>query len=162
MSEPPDLIPLQGDWSDYEDEIYEAFLNSFVQADVRFRGWRVTVQRRPETHGKGYSFWHIISEAPDDRNRKEEDRIPNLRRCERVRWISWAIENAGREGFLWWENRRSGDTRVIIWVRDYDFAVVLAKRKGYYMLKTAYAEITDHRRRTFEAELAAFWKAQKS
>jgi hypothetical protein len=159
MSEPPDLLLFQGDWPSYEDEVYEAFLCSFAHADVRFRGWRVTAQRRPETHGKGYSFWHTISEALDKNNRNEEDRIPDIRRCERICWISWVILNAGKEKFPWWENCRSSSTHVVIWAQDHDFAVVLAKRRDYYVLKTAFAEIKHHRRATFEAERRAFWEA---
>ncbi len=45
---------------------------------------------------------------------------------------------------------------MVIWAQSHDFAVVLAKRKDYYVLKTAYAEIKSHRRKTFEAEREAF------
>jgi len=160
MSHPPEILPFHGDWPTYEDRIYEAFLDSFVRADVWFRGWRVRAQYRPETRGKGFSFWHTISEAPDRNNRNEEDRIPDLRRCERIRWIRWVIENAGSEEFPWWENRRGRDTHIVIWARKHDFAVVLAKRHDYYVLKTAYAEIKPHRKVTFEREFAAFCQAQ--
>jgi hypothetical protein len=161
MSKPPDLLPFGGDWMEYEDKIYAAFLDSFVNPDIRFNGWRVSAQYRPETNGKGFSFWHAISEAPNNSNRNEEDRVPNIRRCERIRWICWAIENAGNDGFLWWENQRRNNTHVVIWAREHDFAVVLAKRRDYYVLKTAYAEIKPHRRKSFESEHAAFWKSQK-
>lgn len=161
MSQPPELLPFDGNWPAYEDGIYEAFLESFVQAGVKFRGVRVSAQFRPETRGKGYSFWHTISEAPDRNNRNEDDRIPDFRRCERIRWIRWVIENAGNDGFLWWENQRQGNTHVVIWAKAHDFAVVLAKRSDYYVLKTAYAELRSHRMATFEAEWTAFWAAQK-
>ena len=49
-----------------------------------------------KTKGKGYAFWHVISEAPQSNNRNESERIPNLRRCERIRWIAWAIEQADK------------------------------------------------------------------
>jgi hypothetical protein len=161
MSQPPELLPFHGDWTAYEDRIYEAFLDSFVHAGVRFRDWRVSAQYRPETRGKGYSFWHTISQAADRNNRNEEDRIPDLRRCERILWIRWVIDNAGKEGFPWWENERWGNTHVVIWARQHDFAVVLAKRRDYYVLKTAYAEIKPHRRATFESEWSAFCGSQK-
>jgi len=51
---------------------------------------------------------------------------------------------------------RGRDTHVVIWARGHDFAVILAKRRDYYMLKTAYAEIKSGRRATFEGELRAF------
>lgn len=160
MSQPPALLPFQGDWAIYEENIYDAFLDSFVRASVQFRGVRVSTQFRPETRGKGYSFWHTISEAPDRNNRNEDDRIPDLRRCERILWIRWVIENAGNDDFLWWENQRQGNTHVVIWARNHDFAVVLAKRSDYYVLKTAYAELKPHRKATFETEWTVFWAAQ--
>ncbi len=161
MSQPPELLPFSGEWPAYEEIIYEAFLESFVRPNVEFRGWKVSAQFRPETRGKGFSFWHTISEAPDPNNRNEDERIPNFRRCERIRWIRWVIENAGTEGFLWWENIRGRDTHVVIWAREHDFAVVLGKRQDFFVLKTAYAEIKPHRRKTFEAEWSAFWEARK-
>lgn len=161
MSQPPGLMPLQGDWATYEDLIYEAFLTSFVRSGVVFQGWRVSAQYRPETRGKGFSFWHTISEAPDRNNRSEDDRIPDMRRCERILWIRWVIDNAGNDGFPWWENRKGRNAHVVIWAQAHDFAVVLAKRRDYYVLKTAYAELKPHRRKTFEKEKAAYWAAQK-
>lgn len=156
MSQPPELMPFGGDWASYENEIYEAFLDTLVRKTVTYKGWRVSAPHRPETNGKGYSFWHTISEAPDRSNRNEDDRIPDMRRCERIRWICWVIENAGSEGFPCWENKRRGNTHIVIWARDYDFAVILAKRRDYYVLKTAYAEIKSHRRKAFERELRGF------
>jgi len=159
VTAPPPLIPFTGDWATYEERIYQAFLESFVKRQVLFHGIPVKAQFRPPFKGKGFSFWHVISEALNPRRRKEEERIPDLRRCERILWISWAIEcaSSGQPGFSWWENRRKGETRVVIWAEEHDYAVVLAKRKGYYVLKTAFYGIKPHRRRQFEAERKAFW-----
>ena len=161
MNQAPELLLFNGDWPTYENKIYEAFLDTIVRTEILFQGLRVNAQYRPETRGKGFSFWHTISEAVDRRNRNEEDRIPDFRRCERIHWIRWVIENAGKDGFSWWENQRSGNTHVVIWAEKHDFAVVLAKRRDYYVLKTAYPEIKPHRRSSFEAEKTACWKAQK-
>lgn len=163
MSEPPELLPIEGDWQSYEETIYEAFLESFVRPDVTFRGSNVTAPYRPESRGKHFSFWHVISEAPHPGNRNEDERIPDLRRCERIRWITWAIENAdsGKEGISWWENQRGRDTNVVIWAEQWDFAVILGKRRDYYVLKTAYANLRSSRIRAFAKERAAFWGNSK-
>lgn len=162
MNKPPELMPFPGEWGHYENLIYQAFIDSFVKPNIYFQGYRVSAQHRPETRGKGFSFWHTISEAPDRKNRNEEERTPDLRRCERIRWIRWVIDNAENEGFIWWENQRRGKTHVVIWTERYDFAVVLAKRSDYYVLKTAYAEIKSHRQATFKRESRLFWTNQKS
>ncbi|HET9034222.1 MAG TPA: hypothetical protein VFN25_15125 [Dokdonella sp.] len=163
MSQPPELLPFEGEWGSYEDVLYDAFLTSFVRADIRFKGWRIKAQYRPDTRGKGFSFWHVISEAPSRENRNENDRIPALSRCARIRWIAWTIEqaNLGMDGFSWWENRRGRETGVVIWAERWDFAVILSKRNEFYLLKTAYCDLQSHRRRSFERERGAFWKAQK-
>lgn len=163
MIDPPELLPFDGNWSAYEDQVYEVFMDTFVRGNVRFLGRPVKSQFRPETRGKGHSFWHVISEAPDPRNRNEEDRIPDLRRCERIRWIAWVIEQASNrmDGFSWWENQRGRNVHAVIWAEPWDFAVILAKRRGYYLLKTAYYDLKPHRRRTFEKERRQFAEAQK-
>jgi len=163
MIEPPELLPFGGDWPSYEETIYEAFLETFVRPEIRFRGWRVSAPYRPETRGKHFSFWHVVSEAPHPSNRNEEDRIPDIQRCERIRWIAWAIQqaNAGQQGVSWWENSRGRNTHVVIWAEQLDFAVILGKRRDYYVLKTAYGNLRERRRRAFERERAAFWRAQK-
>lgn len=163
MSEPPALLPFRGDWSPYEDTVYQAFLESFVRPEIVFRGCPVSAPYRPESRGKHFSFWHVISEAPHPGNRNEEDRVPDIARCERIRWIAWAIEqaNTGAEAVSWWENRRGRDTHVVIWAEPWDFAVILGKRQGYYVLKTAYCNLRPGRRRAFEKERTEFWRAHK-
>lgn len=147
MTLPPPLIPLSNyaGWQAYEDAIYAIYLETVAHAGLTFCGSQVKVRFRPETKHKGYGFWHLISEAPDQRNRNEDDRIPDLRRCERVRWVAWCIQNAdaGEAGFSWWENERGRETHIVVWAEQQDFAVVLAKRQTqegprFYLLKTAY------------------------
>ena len=98
------------------------------------------------TGDRDYGFWHLISEAPEQDNRNEDDRIPDLRRCERVRWVAWCIQNAGTPGFSWWENDRKGQTHVVIWAEEHDYAVMLGMRNTaegvrFYLLKTAYCTV---------------------
>jgi len=163
MSEPPALLRFDGDWPSYEDAVYEAFLESFVRPSIEFQGCPVSAPYRPESRGKHFSFWHVISEAPHPSNRNEDDRIPNIKRCERIRWIAWAIEqaNTGQNNVSWWENQRGRDTHIVIWVERWDFAVILGKRQNYYVLKTAYCDLRPSRRQAFEKERAAFWQNQK-
>lgn len=163
MSSPPALLQFTGDWSAYEEVIYQAFLDSFVQQDVVFRGLPVSAPYRPESRGKHFSFWHVISEAPHPGNRNEEDRVPAIARCERIRWIAWAIAQAeaGADMVSWWENRRGRDTHVVIWAERLDFAVVLGRRPNYYVLKTAYCDLRPGRIEAFKRERDAFWRAQK-
>lgn len=161
MNEPPALFEFTGDWESYEDLLYQEFLDTIVNRKLAFRGVRVQTQFRPAYRGKGFSFWHLTSEAPSPDNLNEAERIPDLERCRRIRWIAWVIENAGKDRFSWWENKRGSKTNVVIWAEDYDFAVILAKRRGYYLLKTAYC-LQERRKRTFERERDEYRRTQKT
>lgn len=160
-------MPFTGypDWSGYENAIYEVYLSTVARAGLVFLGDPVRVRFNPTTKHKGYGFWHLISEAPSQNNRNEDDRLPDLRRCERVGWVAWCIQNAGAKGFSWWENERKGQTHVVIWAEDHDYAVMLGKRDTtegvrYYLLKTAYC-LRPHNIRKFEKERDAYWASRK-
>ena len=161
MKRPPELLESGGDWRTYEDLLYQEFLDTVVKRSLTFRGLPVTAPHRPEFRGKSFSFWHVISEAPKPNNRNENDRLPDLERCRRIRWIAWAIEHSEEAGFSWWENRRGSETRVGIWAEGHDFAVILAKRRDYYSPKTAYC-VKERRRADFARERDAYRnRAQK-
>lgn len=167
MTQPPALLLLADyvDWATYEDAIYAIYLQTVAHAGLVFRGHPVKVRFRPETKRKGYGFWHLISEAPDQGNRNEDDRIPDIRRCERVRWVAWCIQNADADGFSCWENQRGRETHVVIWAQAHDFTVVLAKRftqdgPRFYLLKTAYC-LREHTIHKFKKERDAWMAARK-
>jgi len=152
----PDLFSFTGNWERYEDELYALYLETVIQSGIRFRGLPIKARYEPATKGKGFSFWHLISEGE-----REEDRTPDFRRCERMRWVSWFIENAESYAELsWWENKRGNNTHVVIWHEQESFAVVLAKRDGYFLLKTAYW-VKTRRADDFRRERDAFWNTQK-
>jgi hypothetical protein len=168
LNQPPVLMPFNdygGDWSRFEDAIYAEYLTTVAHAVLQFQNAPVKVRFQPTSKQKAYGFWHLISEAPSEDNRNEDDRIPDPARCERVRWVAWCIQNAGQAGVSWWENHRKNEIHVVIWAEEHDFAVVLAKRNTqdgvrYYLLKTAYC-LKSHRRHTFAKERDAYWATQK-
>ena len=84
---PPDLIPFTaygGDWTAYETELHRIFIAEMAHGGLTFRGVRVTCRRVPEAAGRWASFWHLVQEG-----HVEDDRTPDLRRCERIRWVRW-------------------------------------------------------------------------
>ena len=151
----PELIEFQGNWEQYIEDLYTIYENEIVFSGITFKGLPVKCQYRPPALGKGFGFWHIISNGP-----VEDDRLPDLRRCERIRWIPWLIRNVEHDDRIsWWQNRRGSNTHVVIWVEIEDFAVILAKRSGYYLLKTAYV-VAPHRKISFLREREKFWKGK--
>lgn len=133
---PPDLVPFQGvggDWKAYEAALYRIFRKEIVGGDLRFRGLPVRCRRLPETGGRWAAFWHLVQEG-----RVEEDRTPDLRRCERIRWVRWVVENVETHPEIdEWQNTRRTETNTLLWYRE-DYLVVLARRRRYWLLKTAY------------------------
>jgi hypothetical protein len=140
---PPDLVLFNafgGDWNAYEAELHRIFLAELARGGLRFRGWPVNCRRIPETGGRWASFWHLVQEG-----RIEDDRTPDLRRCERIRWVRWIIENnAAHPEIDEWQNRRGSETNTLLWYRE-EYLVVLGQRRDYWLLKTAYC--TDQRGR---------------
>ena len=152
----PELCPFHGNWPPYEDELFTIYLQTVARGQLTFQGCEVRCQYMPATKGKGYAFWHVISEG-----KVEDERTPDLRRCERIRWIAWFIANVDRDDRLvWWENRRGNNTHVVIWMASENFAVILAKRNNYYSLKSAYM-VAKYRAEDFRRELATYRKSHQ-
>jgi hypothetical protein len=166
MDSPPHWLPallelsdFGGVWDAFIDAVYARFCNDFVHGRVKFAGKRVSVRRHPESRGKGYGFWHCVQEGAI-----EEDRVPDLARCERIDWIRAVIENAGDPLVERWVNERQGERNELLWLGE-EFLVVLADRGGvggaepYMLLKTAYYTDRGHTRRRLRAECDAYKKA---
>lgn len=153
----PALILLEshgGNWDRYLDAIYEVFKQDFIQSSPSFRGKRLGLKKHPIEKGKEATFWHLISEG-----NSEADRTPDLRRCERIGWPKPIIEHDAQSEVKVWENIRSNERRILLWVEEQDYLVVLADRRGYLLPWTAYLTTREHTRRKLRKEYEAFKKA---
>jgi hypothetical protein len=151
----PALLPFGGSWEDYANKVYAVFETDFITNPASFRGSRIGLRLMPVFKEKPAAFWHLIQEG-----RVEEDRTPDLRRCERIAWIRAIIDNVTDPAVRVWENERLGDggTRqsVLLWLHEEDFLIVLGKRSGYYLLVTAYPITHSHKRRKLQQEYDDF------
>lgn len=152
----PELLPFTGDWSTYVDTVYAEFRGDFFNHQVFFRGRRVSVRKEPRDQGKEAGFWHAISEGP-----KEMERTPDLRRCERVRWVRVLVESVDEASLPTWESKRGSDRRILIALPDFTYVVVLADRKRYVLFLTAFYIEQQHRRDKLKQEWEAWTQAQK-
>ena len=108
----------------------------------------------PETAGRWALFWHLVQEG-----RVEDERTPVLRRCERLRWVRWVIEKASVHPEIEeWQNTRGGETNTLLWYRE-EYLVVLAQRRDYWLLRTAYCTDQPHRVRLLRQERDRFHRA---
>lgn len=122
-----------GNWQLYEDALYEHFRQDFIESEPAFPGRTWAVKRHPESKGKACTFWHIVSEGSD-----EDERLPDLRRCERIRWPRPMIDAHAQPSVRIWRNTRRRSNRVLIALHDFSYVVVLEDRRKYIMLWTAY------------------------
>ena len=151
---PPDLLPFNafgGDWAAYESELHRIFVEEIARGGLLFQDLRVGCRRHPEAHGRWASFWHLVQEG-----RVEDDRLPDLRRCERLRWVRWVIENgAAHPEIDEWQNTRGTEANTLLWYRE-EYLVVLGRREGYWLLRTAYCTEQGGRIRGLRKERDAF------
>ncbi len=154
MSDKPDWLPdlilfndYGGDWQSYLDAIYDYFKQDFVDSKPVFQGRRLGLKRHPLTHGKEATFWHLIQEGA-----VEEDRTPDFRRCERIRWPRPIIEHDADNTIKVWTNQRKGEQRICLWFEQESYLVILADRGKYILPWTAYLVEQPHRQRKLQKE----------
>ena len=101
-------------------------------------------------YGKEEAFFHITCQ---DYN-KDNERVPDFRRCERIKWVKQFIEAADTnsndefEGIsyelkIWTENYKI-NLRYHIMCEELRFMVVLEERERYCLLITAFYFDHDH------------------
>lgn len=157
MNNPPVLIAFEGDWGAYEEAIYAQYHADIVIGRPTLWGKRVSARFNPQTNGKGFSFWHVISEGPI-----EADRLPDMERCARIAWIAWLIEccDAGLDGFSWWISERTTKKgrkeNLVLWAEEHDYVVILEPRPEYVMLVSAYP-LHSRRAAKFVSERDSYW-----
>jgi hypothetical protein len=153
----PPLVLFQdygGNWEHYVEALYEYFKRDFVDGSPSFRGTRLALKRHPMEQGKEATFWHLISEG-----QAEDERVPDLRRCERIRWPRPIIEHADEPVIKVWENKRKREKRICVWFENVEYLVVLAVRERYILLWTAYPVTRVHRKRKLQREYETYKKA---
>lgn len=149
----PELVELsrcRGDWQAYVELLYACFREDFIDSVPQFPHRRWAMKRYPEYKGKEATFWHIISEGDD-----EAERLPDLRRCERIRWPRSIIDAFQSQRVRAWEQRRRGERRIVLALPDFSYVVVLADRGSYVLLWTAFNVDRAHQRRRYEREYHA-------
>ncbi len=154
----PNLILLEefgGVWEEYLQAIYQIFYNDFVKSTPSYRGIKLALKKHPTIDGKEATFWHLISKGNE-----EQERIPDLRRCERIRWPKPIIAHDKDPVLKVWQNRRNRDTRILLWLEEEEYLVILTERKGYLLLWTAYMVKQTHQKRKLQKEYEGYINAK--
>jgi hypothetical protein len=160
MSEALDWLPplvlfnnYGSDWNSYLEAVYAWFKRDFIDSTIVFQERRLGLKRHPLTNGKEATFWHMISKG-----REEKNRIPDFRRCERIRWPKPVIEHDTDIAIKVWRNQRGREERICLWCEQENYLVILDDRGNYILLWTAYLVEEPHRQRKLRKEYEEYWK----
>lgn len=135
------------DWETYENVLYDFFKNDFIDTQPVYRNSRVGIMKQPLYKGKEYTFWHITSTGEI-----ETKRVPDFRKCERIRWPNPILNNCEKLKFRSWENKRGKNKNICICYGDWEYLIILIIKKGYNLLLTAYPIEEEHGKRKLEKE----------
>lgn len=117
------------------DILYSIFKRDFKDSQPVYQGRPVWFFPEMED-GREVIFWHMTSEK--DKNTGE--RLPDLRRSERLPWARPMIDNPGQPEVLAFDYLESdGDNNTYVWVKDHDFVVLMKRyRDGRRRLLTSF------------------------
>lgn len=141
MNLPPLVLLSDYDATRYLDAVFDIFNKEVANGSLSFLQLPIKCPWHPPFDDKHFCFWHLISEQGD--SSKEEDRIPDPRRCERIRWIAYVINNANDENKVWcWEKdvktKRGRSSHIILYLHEENYMVVLRRKSNRLELVTAY------------------------
>lgn len=133
-------------WTDRTFEVlYEIFERDFKATQPVYEGHCVWFF--PETEdGKEVIFWHL-THAKD---RETGERLPDLRRCERLPWVRKMVDNSRKLEVLAWDYEEADYTvRTYVWLRDHDFLVLMKKYPdgSRRLLTSFYVRYPNYRRK---------------
>jgi len=154
----PELIELNnysGNFTSYLNAVYEVFTNDFVRSKPVYRGTLLRLKAHPIIEGREYTFYHLTHSGNN-----EHERLPDMRRMERIGYPRPIIDNSTHDDLIVWENIRGRSTRILIYHKDARYLVVLEKRKNYILPWTAYLIEHDKRHRRLLEEYDSYIKNQ--
>lgn len=166
----PNIIECESiiEWNSYLDMLYEkVFKPCFLESYPKFEGWNVRIRKEPMDGDWEHDFVHMTHENYYHNSKNPNDRIPDLRRSERLNWVKPIIEHfacsveqdCGK--ILYWENYYKGYVRCNLFLPEERFHVVLERRKNVYFIITSFYVNKDweYRKRMEKYEL---YKKQKT
>lgn len=139
----PELITLDdfnGEWSSYESYLYDIFSKHFLETNPIFNGKIVRPRQHPMHNGKYESYFHITS----GHYKEVEERVPDFRRCERIKWPKAMIENSkcncidNCDNYLIWKKKYKNKFRYSLLLKNEKYLVILEERPKYYILISAF------------------------
>ncbi|MDI6766155.1 MAG: hypothetical protein QME52_04955 [Bacteroidota bacterium] len=139
----PELFPVEPWTNNTYDLLYEVFKKDFVESRPILFGKEIWYFPEIE-NGKLKIFWHLTSR--EDQTTRE--RLPDFRRSERLPWARPIIEHyTDHEILIWNYEEGDGDIHTYIWLRNYDYLLILKKYKdgGCRIITSYWIEYEDYK-----------------
>lgn len=154
---PPKILleEYKGDFPIYFEKVYEIFKKDFVDTKPNYRGKHLGLKKYPLVEGKEYTFYHMTHKG-----NIEKERLPDLRRLERIPFARPIIDFSTDSALKVWENKRNNDKRILIFHDVENYLVVLADRKEYILPWTTYFIEFKNRKEKLLKEYEAYLKAK--
>jgi hypothetical protein len=149
----PKLICLSdhdGNFQSYINAVYAIFENDLIKNCPKFGSHKLSLKNLPLFQNRSYTFYHLTHKG-----NIENEREPDLRRCERIGWIKSAIENTENWNLKFWEQQRNGKSRICINLSvedDVDYFVILDVRINCVIIWTAFIAEYAHEKRKKDNE----------
>lgn len=134
-------------WEEYYEYLYKSYLKDFKDEKNKpfIFDKEIRTRKHPEIENKDQTFFHITSNKEYSQTDDENDRLPDLRRCERIKWPRKIIENYNcnkecpgcKKIKLWKENYRNNE-RIYILFENFRYIVILEEREEYVLFITAF------------------------
>ncbi len=147
----------------YEDNSYNLFMQLYENLSLFFENKPVKMKHYPPDYTPRSGFYHLTCENYDHTG-NEEDRVPNLKRYERIQWPKAIIENIQKDcpHLRVWKNKRHGKTNILILCVELKYVIVLSERTNYLLLTTAYPIEYEHTMRKMLKEYELYKKQESS
>lgn len=144
----PSLLNLDGRWEEIFKRLYSVFSNDFKTGKVFHRGFIVLYDGRilPDGQGKEEGFWHVISRI----DRSNRGREIDFRRAERLPWARPLMESPPRSEILVFdhsEGPKDKGQRRYIWLEQFDYVLIMQKKKRVFFWVTAFYIDSEWKRR---------------
>lgn len=157
----PELILLEnykGIFIEYFEAVYEIFKKDFVNSKPVFNKKPLRLKSHPFIDGKEYTFYHFTHSGDI-----ENERLPDIRRMERIGWAKPVIEECYNWKLKIWPQRRNGKDRLCIWLEiedNMDYIVILDVRTNYILPWTAFVLEYKHQKIKKQKEYELYLKSK--
>lgn len=139
------LEDFQGNWHEFEEYIYKIFKKDFIDDKPLFNNKQVNYRKHPVVCEKEQAFFHITHKNINEKDVDLNDREPDLRRCERIKWPRSIIENYDCDEncndcnkIKLWKKPYKNYYRIHLLFQDVRYLLVLEERDDYILLITGF------------------------